>query len=103
MSVMIGIDPHKGSHAAAALDAREVAPRNDRCHARFGDLSDCASGEHGQRQAEAESRPTRPPTGQPWRDRPATTPPSVGSSMPSAMFHMTESGALICSLEEYAR
>jgi len=25
MSVMIGIDPHKGSHAAAALDAREVA------------------------------------------------------------------------------
>ncbi len=25
MSVMIGIDPHKGSHAAAAVDAREVA------------------------------------------------------------------------------
>jgi len=25
MSVMIGIDPHKGSHAAAAVDSREVA------------------------------------------------------------------------------
>jgi hypothetical protein len=25
MSVMIGIDPHKGSHAAAAVDTREVA------------------------------------------------------------------------------
>ncbi len=25
MSVMIGIDPHKGSHAAAAVDDREVA------------------------------------------------------------------------------
>jgi hypothetical protein len=25
MSVMIGIDPHKGSHAAAAVDAREEA------------------------------------------------------------------------------
>jgi hypothetical protein len=25
MSVMIGIDPHKGSHAAVAVDAREVA------------------------------------------------------------------------------
>ncbi len=31
-----------------------------------------------------------------------TTPPSVGSSIPSAMFHVTESGALAYSLEEYA-